>query len=453
VAEYIKRHNLFKDGDTLIVGVSGGADSVALLDLLAVTAGFRLNLVVAHLNHSLRGEESDGDALFVKELAERYGMPVVCRKVDVKGLSREKRISLEEAGRMARRQFFSDLVSAHGANAVALAHHADDQAETVLLRLIRGGATTGLSAMSPRSGIFIRPFLEVTRQDIEHYCKARSLAFRTDSSNIDLRFLRNRIRHELIPYLKGYNPAIAERLTASASVFAADEALLERIIDSLFNRAGRRGDEEVLLEIACFAAEPLGSRLRLYRRAIQLLTGDLASIAYSHLQAIDSLVSGKRPNATLTLPNLIAVTRSYGELRFHRRIKGDEFPVDDFLIEGEGSYLLSGGGSILVDLVPAPVTMANVPPTVAYINPEEARFPWYVRNYRAGDRFRPLGVGGGKKLKDFFIDNKVPMEQRRRIPLLFCGERLLWVCGMRLACDPALKLTGEMSWRVEFVIP
>ncbi|WP_243689383.1 tRNA lysidine(34) synthetase TilS [Geotalea toluenoxydans] len=203
VNSYIRAHRLISSGDTIIVAVSGGADSVALLDVLASLRSSKLRLIVAHLNHCLRGSESDADEAFVRKLAGKYGVCFVTKAVDVLALSRESKMSLEEAGRVARYRFFKELAINCKARSVAVAHHADDQAETVLMRLIRGAGGSGLRAMtSTTAGLIIRPLLSVTRREIESYLDKKGLGYRTDSSNADLNFLRNRIRHELIPFLR-----------------------------------------------------------------------------------------------------------------------------------------------------------------------------------------------------------------------------------------------------------
>ncbi len=451
VKKTISRYNLFSAGDTVIVAVSGGADSVALLDFLAVTGKYQLNLIVAHLNHCLRGKESDDDESFVRCLASSYGLNMESRRVDVSELSRNYRMSLEQAGRKARYDFFCELLHRFNARTIALAHHADDQAETVLLRLLRGAATTGLSAMAPfSSGRYVRPLLEVTRSEIEYYCKYRKLSYRTDSSNMDIKYLRNRIRHELLPILSQYNPAIADRLVSTATALNADEILLESITDKYFSRYAIMQDETVQFCLADIKNEPSGLRMRLYRRAIQEIAGDLARIGSRHLQAIDDVVMGVKPNLKLALPDSLALMRHYDKLFFQYSRTVDQSIIVDLLIDGPGSYPFGDVGIITIDKVPIPSSLENIPATIAYFNPEQTPFPWMVRAFRQGDRFAPFGLGGSKKLKNFFIDNKVPREHRRLIPLLFCGPRLLWVCGMRLGDDPAVRLTENIVWRVNF---
>ncbi|KAF0220209.1 MAG: tRNA(Ile)-lysidine [Geobacteraceae bacterium] len=442
VRKTIEAYRLFAPGDTVVVAVSGGADSVALLDILATLKDLRLRLVVAHLNHRLRGEESDGDEAFVRRLAERYGVPLEVKAVDVKELSRQRRLSLEEAGRVARYAFFDEVATTYRADSVALAHHADDQAETILMRLLRGAAATGLCGMWPKSrnGRYVRPLLGVTKEHIEGYLRRSGLSCRVDSTNTDTNFLRNRVRHELIPYLASYNPAVTERLVATAEVLAADELLLETLTDQAFARHGATDTGKVALSGAGVREEPLGVRLRLYRRAILNVKGDLARIGFRHLTDIDRLTLSAKPHATLSLPDGVLVARSYGEVTFY--LAADELPFApcEFFLEGPGVYTLPGGGALVVEKRVSADQWEEAPRGVAYFDLDAAPFPWLVRNFRAGDRFSPLGMAGSKKVKDLFVDEKIPRDLRRRVPLLFSGENLLWVCGVRVAA--CARLTG-----------
>lgn len=439
----IGAHSLFVSGDTVVVAVSGGADSVALLDILACLTEFSLNLVVAHLNHSLRGAESDGDETFVRELAARYGLPCEVARADVKELSRRDRLSLEEAGRMARYAFLDEVAARRRAGVIALGHHADDQSETVLMRLLRGAGTTGLAGIAPKAGgRLVRPLLGVTRSEIEAYLRSRGICYRDDSTNADTNFLRNRVRHELLPYLATFNPSVRDRLVATAEALAADEELLEQVTDAAFARHAAPGSM-VALRVAGLAAEPVGVRMRLYRRAILLAKGDLARIGSRHLRAVDDLTGSARPNASLTLPDGVRVARNYETVSFGLSPERAAAGLHEILLDGPGAYPLPGGGTLLIEEAPVPGGWDGAPPAVACFDAETAPFPWLVRTFRAGDRIMPLGMSGRKKVKDLFIDEKVPLASRRRLPLLFCGERLIWVCTLRVAAQT--RVTGRTS--------
>ena len=452
VVGFIGENSLFDPGEPVLVAVSGGADSVALLDILASLEEFRLELIVAHLNHLLRGEEADDDEEFVRNLAQRYDLPLFTKRVNVKELAARKKRSLEDAGRYARYHFFDELAVSQGANKVALAHHADDQAETLLLRLLRGSGGSGLCAMAPKSaGRYVRPLLCLSRDEIEGYLKDRGIPWRDDSSNASLDFLRNRIRHELIPILSGYNPAISERLATAAEALTADEAVLKTLTDSVFAHHVLVEDGMVKLSISGVATEQRGIRMRLYRKAITVSRGDLARISFRQLQAIDRLLLSQKPNASLTLPDGLRVSRCYGEIVFQSGEASAPILTDEILIGGPGIYPLPGQRALTVDYADPPERLRSKAALMEYFNPAEAPFPWRVRPYRPGDRISPLGMSGRKKVKDLFIDAKVPLQVRRCIPLLFSGETLLWVAGVRRSSAALVKPETGKVVRIELI--
>jgi tRNA(Ile)-lysidine synthase len=450
----IQRQRLFEPGETVVVAVSGGADSVALLDILSRFEEEPLRLVVAHLNHGLRGDDSDGDEEFVSQLAARYGFPFESQRADVAWVSRSQKISLEDAGRRVRYRFLSEVAQAHQAASIALAHHRDDQAETVLIRLLRGAGGAGLSAMgsssqgsaSKGSGTFSlkgacpptlcpptlkRPLLRISRAEIERYLKGVGLSYRTDASNEDTRILRNSVRHELIPFLARYNPKISERLAATAETLASDQELLEGMTDVAYARVLSPGATGPVLSVEKLADEPRGLRLRLYRRALAELRGDLQRIALAHLEAIDRLIISERPNSRLKLPGECFVSRSYGSLRFSASADPGVAPFE-LSIAGPGNHPLPNGGSLLVESVPFPRSFDPGSRRVSYLDPLAAPFPWVLRSFAPGDRFTPLGMTGGQKVKELFMNEKIPPDERRRIPLLLSAGRILWVCGVRM---------------------
>ena len=429
----VRAQSLFTPGETAVVAVSGGADSVALLDILTRLDAEHLKLVVAHLNHCLRGAESNEDERFVADLAARYRVPFLSIRVDVASFAAAEGLSLEDAGRQARYAFFREVARRHGATSIAVAHHMDDQAETVLIRLLRGSGGAGLSAMAAvGSNMLKRPLLKVTRTELERYLTERELSWRTDSTNADTAILRNSIRHELIPLLKKYNPKVTERLAATAEILASDEELLEQLTAETFKRLACSEDEGIRFEVPSLLAERRGLRLRLYRHALRELRGDLMRIALAHLEAIDRLVASSRPNASLNLPDELRVERSYDGLRFTCVAK----PVHqrwEMEISGEGSHSLPNGMTLSVQRVPQPADLATGNANITYVSAEAAPFPWHVRPFSAGDRFTPLGLNGSQKVKELFINKKLPPHERSRVPLVFCDGDVIWVAGVRLA--------------------
>jgi tRNA(Ile)-lysidine synthase len=452
VMHFIEENSLFAPGDTVVVAVSGGADSVALLDILVSLRDLRLNLVAAHLNHLLRGAEADADEEFVRKLAESYGVPVVVKRVDVGEVARMEGRSLEDAGRSARYAFFDAVTTLHNAHAVALAHHADDQAETVVMRLLRGAGGSGLCAMAPKSAaLYVRPLLGVNRREIEAYLQERGIAWRTDSSNAATDFLRNRIRHELIPYLARYNPAISERLSATAEALAADEEFLDAATNAAFASHAVLSADRVTLALPGLRSEPRAIRLRLYRRAILQVKGDLARIGFSHLRAIDCLVFSPKPHLTLDLPHRLRAAKSYGGLSFSAGADKQPLFSGEIYMYGPGIYPLPNGGMLAIDYAAAIGDLKSAPAATAYFDLDRAPFPWQIRTFRPGDRFSPFGMTGRKKVKELFIDAKVPLAFRCRIPILFCGETLLWVVGIRRSNAASLTKGTKTVVRAEIL--
>jgi tRNA(Ile)-lysidine synthase len=344
--------------------------------------------------------------------------------------------SLEEAGREARYGFFRECAARHGAAAIALAHHRDDQAETVLLRLLRGSAGSGLGAIRPKGegGLLVRPLLAVSRREIEAYLCALGLAWREDSSNSDTRYLRNRIRHELLPLLSSYNPGIAGSLARTAAALARDEDLLAVVTADAFGRCVSADGTACSVDLAALGREHGALRPRLFRMAIAAVKGNLRRISARHLVAVEQLALAAGPSNSIDLPDGLLVAREYGRLVFRRGkpMKVVPTPGEELRISGPGSYRLPHGARLVVE------EFAELPPDwrdqgrqSLWVDAALLPFPWVVRYFRSGDRFRPLGMAGEKKLKDLFIDRKVPVSERGRIPLFLAGGIIFWVGGVQ----------------------
>lgn len=432
ISRTIREQGLFTPGDTVILALSGGADSCALLDILAGLTEFSLQLVVAHLNHQLRGAESDGDELFCRQLAERYGLPFRSRSLDVAAFARKDGLNLEDAGRRARMAFLDEVARSFRATAIALAHHADDQAETVLMRLLRGSGMGGLRGMSFRGpGGRIRPLLNISRDEIEAYLEEQGLEHREDASNRDTAFLRNRLRHELLPLLTSYNPAIRERLVSTAALLADEDDLLEQMAGALAARTCSFAPDSVLCSLERLEGEPVPLRRRLLRRLLAHLAGNGEHLTRRHIQAMEDLMDSPRPNATLNLPQGIRAVREYGTLRLCRGLPQERLQLEERELAGPGSYVLPGGARLTLVPAPAPPDPTSLPATTALFDLGKAPFPWRMRAFFPGDRITPRGMAGSKKVKELFMERRIPRAERGRIPLLFSGDTLLWVCGLR----------------------
>jgi tRNA(Ile)-lysidine synthase len=440
VEKTIRRQRLMRQGDALVVALSGGADSTALLDILSRLQGYHLRLIATHLNHCLRGLESDADQEFCRLLAARYAIPFEVRRLDIRKMAADLRLNLEDAGRRARIEFFDEIRKKYDAAAVALAHHADDQAETLLMRLLRGSGMTGLSGMAHRNTRgYVRPLLEITRVEIETYLHACGLKWREDASNHDTIYLRNRIRHHLLPLLEEYNPAIRAGLAATATIISGDEALLMELTEQEFRRSCRMEEGRAVFSCVHLGSiNPALSR-RLLRRAITQLTGTLEGIQLRHIKSILEVIASGRPHSHVVLPCGLTVLREYDNLIIARSADSASVGDDELLIAGVGRYQLLQGGIITVESI----TLPDVQKGEATILLDHAvsPFPWVVRTFRSGDRMVPFGMCGRKKVKDIFIDKKIPHSVRRRIPLLFSNNDLLWIAGV--CCSEISRITDQ----------
>jgi len=432
LARTVREERLFEPGDTLIVALSGGADSTALLDLLNGLPGFPLRLVAAHLNHCLRGRESDADEEFCRCLALRYAIPFESRRVDIKAFAAQQGLNLEDAGRRARITYFDELRQKWRATAVALAHHADDQAETVLMRLLRGAGPSGLAGMPYLNWRgFIRPLLDVTRPEIEAYLAEQGLTFRQDASNLDTTFLRNRIRHELLPLLEQYNPAIRECLATTARLLLDEDRLLGQLAGDVTARACSMEGNTIVCDIALLTGQLPAMRRRVLRQAVEQLTGSLDHFSSRHITALEQLMDSARPNAALNLPQGVTAVREYGSLLMRRTTAKEVAGLNELIIREPGRYPLPDGGFITVNQETSLPDFSSISPDTACFDLEKSPFPWLVRTFRNGDRITPLGMRGSKKVKEIFIEARIPLDRRRRTPLIFSGDTLIWVCGLR----------------------
>ncbi len=442
--------HLCTPGDCLIVGVSGGADSVALLHLLHTVPQFPLRLVVAHLNHCLRGADSDADEAFVQHLAEKtWGIHCEIRRVDVAAEAARSGDNLEQAGRSARYRFFEELRQQYQAAAIAVAHHQDDQAETLLLRLLRGAGTTGLGGMRIQTDQqVIRPLLEFSRAELLEYLHEQGLTYREDASNSDQSYLRNRIRHQLLPLLTDYSPAVSVQLAATAHLLQEDEELLEEYTRQTYQALAVSGSGWAAFPRTGLAELRPGLRARLYRMAIKQLQGDLRRIERKHLTQLDECLHTGNTGSSLNLPGSLI-----GVLTATDLVIGDERqlqlpPPHRLTITDYGCHNLGNGFSLSIEAAPAPDNWNTIPPATTYIDLQHAPFPWQVRPHQPGERMEPLGMHGHRSVQDILTDRKVPRHQRASLPLICSGEQIIWLAGV-CRSRHALLHPGSTSVRIK----
>jgi tRNA(Ile)-lysidine synthase len=448
VASSIARHRMWEAGQKAGVAVSGGADSVCLLHVLHELAPrWNLQLIVLHLNHGLRGRESEGDAEFVAQLARDLDLTCEIRKTDL----RNNDGNLEQAAREARLAFFTDLMTAEVADRVALGHTRSDQAETVLFRFLRGAGTAGLAGIRPvtTTGL-VRPLLEIDRTEIEQFLRERGMTWCEDSTNRSREFARNRIRHDLLPALaRDWNPAIAANLTQIADWAQAEESYWESEIDRLAERHLTVLENGfVLLKTESLQELPLAAARRLVRRAVESVKGDLRAIDFAHVNAILNLAGTTEGHGRIQLPEL-DVIRSFHWLRLA--------PVVPNGLESRNYAFLAP----VPGLVPLPTSRSAISlqlieksnsseECLSVYNGEMVAVDWErlsgsltVRNWRPGDHYQPMGSVGEAKIKTLFQESRVPLWERRHWPVLVDGETIVWSRGFgpaaRFAVGPGTR--------------
>lgn len=433
VRDTISEYGMIRAGDKVLVAVSGGPDSMALLRSLDLLKGeLGITLHIAHLDHRFRGKESAEDARFVAETARKLGIPITLERIDVPKFVEESGLSEEEGARRVRYEFLDRTADAVGASRIALGHNADDQAETVLMRLIRGGGMRGLSGIPPvRSNRFIRPLIRITRRQIEEFLRELGQDYRIDSSNLKPIYTRNRIRLELIPMLSRYNPNISAVLARTGEILAAEDELLSQIADDELNRRLiERTKGHVRLSIEGFDELHMAIRRRIIRRAIEMAKGDLLNVDLTHIDSVLRMISGERPNAEVDLPG-VRMERRYSEL-IATTLPRKDTPSYRYTLDLPGEVEIPEAGLRIVAEVTDERPQSMGERDTAVLDLDRLSTPLIVRNRRPGDRFVPLGMKGSRKVKDFFIDEKVPPELRDRTPILLSGDEIVWVAGYRI---------------------
>jgi tRNA(Ile)-lysidine synthase len=441
VRRSIERDALIPVGSAVLAAVSGGSDSVALLRLLLELApgcGFTV-AGVGHVNHGLRGKASEGDEAFCRRLAVRLGLPIEVQRRDVAALARARRTSIEAAAREARYEALAEMAARLGADLIATGHTRDDQAETFLLRLLRGAGSSGLSGIRPLRGAVVRPLLETRRQELRQYVKSIAQPFRDDASNRDTAIPRNWVRHRLLPLLaRRLNGDIVEVLARQAGVLRDESALLDQMADDAARKVaapGRRGALE--LDGPALLALPPAVARRIVRQALGRMA-DGQFLGASHVEAVLELAAGERPRGAADLPGARverigagvvlysrgrASVRALGAYRYALAVPGLlDLPECGCAIAARRRQRRSGQRAAL--------QVVSGDRDMAVIDAAAARGGLAVRGRRPGDWIRPLGMRGRKKLQDVLVDRKVPRAERDRVPLVVdADDQVLWVAG------------------------
>ncbi|MCX8021774.1 MAG: tRNA lysidine(34) synthetase TilS [Syntrophorhabdaceae bacterium] len=448
VRKTIEEEALIQKKERVLVCVSGGIDSTALLFALnEISKILDFTIGIAHVNHGLRGYESDRDEKFVEELAVRLSLPFFTSKFDVREYAKRKGISLQHAGREIRYDFFEKIAQSHNFDRIAIGHNGDDQVETFFLRVLKGTGIKGLSAIPIKRGKIIRPFLHIYRSEIEAYVRENRIDYVHDSSNDKLHYERNYIRKEIIPRIEAFNVRAKEKVLNILEEVAAINEMFDNKADEFIARELRYNGDDIYFSLSSFKGIDEEVRFRVTIKTLERMGVDLIPLR-EHMRQIKNVMTGDRPNLRVSLPKGVRVKRVYDQIIFSKRGETERI---------EGVFPLSMGENMLypfgIRLSISYMDRGEVDPFtydthIAFLDGEGVK-GMYVRTFREGDRFYPLGMEKAVKLKDFFISKRIPKELRRNIPLLVgditgltddrgdgedkgSKEEILWVIGLRI---------------------
>ncbi len=441
VFAFCLEQSLFTEGSKVLLALSGGPDSTALFHVLnRLAAKLNITLGAAHLNHQTRGEESDKDSEFVQALSKEYDLPCHIKSMDVKAWVKSEGFSFQEGARICRQNFLTKIADKHHYVTIALGHHQDDQAETVLMNVLRGTGLNGLGGMLVKRSTFVRPLLDRSREEILKYLDLLEVSFRQDASNQDVSYLRNKVRLELIPEIEnGFSPRIKSQLGKMSQLLQEDESYLSEQAQKMFQEVGRTTEQGLTIPINKLRDLQPAILNRVLRLGIQEMKGDLKSIEFGHIQQVRHLLKEKSSGACV-LPGDIKISLEREEMVLSQLDRASNSAQSEKIcspvsirVPGETRFL-PGKVTLRARVESKADNFSQASPNQAFMDFEAVGGRVEMRFYNSGDRFWPLGGPGGKKLKSWFIDQKIPREMRKEIPILTDGSGdIIWVYGHQIS--------------------
>ncbi len=438
VLDFIRKNKLLNKGDSVVLGVSGGADSICMLKILSDAQKRRdISLYVLHINHQIRGEEAEQDAAFVKRACTKFKVPHRVVSVDVPSIAEKEGLSLEEAGRIIRYQEFSNYAYEVGASKIAVAHNSNDNAETVLMNLARGTGIKGLSGIAPKRKMedakgntieVIRPILCLSRKEIEDYLKKNEIEYRNDSTNDSTDYTRNKIRLEIMPILENINDNAMQNITNASKELASTSEYIDKDVEEAYKRYVMEKDNKLFLSDEAFVSDPI-VLTGIIRKMIENIAGKLKDITRVHVGDVVNL-SEKQVGKKVDLPYSIVAEREYDGISMSCNTDEEETTSD----EKEVVISFEEGGFDHTDIEELKYTK-----WLDYDKIDEVE----IRTRRKGDYIVVNADGGKKKLKDYFIDEKIPRKERDNVLLVADGNHVLWVVGHRIS--EAAKVTPKTN--------
>lgn len=455
VTEFIKKHQLLEKGDSILVGVSGGPDSMALVHyLIRKKDYFSISVTVGHVDHMLRGQESYEDLLFVEKFCHQLGISVLSERINIEEKVHSEGNGFEETARKYRYQFYDKIMKEFNLNKLVLGHHGDDQIETILMRLTRGSSGKGRAGIPLRRkvahGELIRPLLCVTKREIEEYCNYYQLKPRKDPSNESEEYTRNRFRMEILPFLKKENGHVHEHFQRFSEELLEDESFLQALTEKEMNKVWNKTDDEITINIGSFSEMPLP----LQRRGIQLILNYLykenpGTFLSVHIDAVLELLANcQLPSGKLDLPLGLKVIRSYERCRFSFAVEEPSCAYEFRLDDGIQVNLPNG---YLIQMIKGKHLPMNEGNNMICIHTNDIQLPIIVRTKRNGDRMKVKGLNGTKKVKDIFIDKKVPIDERELWPIVTDHAGIvLWIPGLKKSCYDKPPVPNEAYYILQY---
>ncbi|WP_196592689.1 tRNA lysidine(34) synthetase TilS [Pectinatus sottacetonis] len=432
IVAFCQKHRLFSYNDHILLACSGGPDSLCMVHIfIRLAAAYNLTVSVAHVEHGIRGRASVQDAAFVKDFCQKNNLPFYLKKVNAISYAEKNKLSVEAAARILRYSFLQQTATVLHCTSIAIAHHRGDQAETILMHMIRGAGTKGLSGINPRTNNIIRPLLNCTRSQIKSYCSQYNLVFRTDTTNYDTNYTRNSIRLKLLPFLHKYNPNIEETLCRTASLIAEENDFITTYADDVYKSIVIKKNNRLLLPLPEFTKQHIAIKRQTLRAAISDLCNNTIDIENIHIDNILSLAAKAKTGSSLNLPHNIIVIIEYNNLVLTIAEKSSQkMEIEPISINTAGTttlpFLLGSISAITVNSYEGQKDRR-----LCYIDTDKICGKLIIRSRKNGDFFYPKGLNGRKKIKNLLIDNKIPREQRSKIPLLCDQKGIIWVVGIQ----------------------
>ncbi len=466
VWDTVTQFHMLEQGDQVLLGVSGGPDSMALLHLLHSKADvYGIGLHMVHVNHHLRQEAAE-EAAYVQQLAERYGVPFRVYDIDVTGYAEVHGMSLEQAGHVLRFQCFEDAKQHWKVNKLALGHHKDDRAESLLLHLIQGCGLDGLAAMPPiddwnraDGSKLIRPLANVTKQEVLQYCEAQQLKYYIDATNLEPNCLRNQMRLELLPLMKRYNGQMVDALVRLQDSAQADLDYMEQQVNGLWHEYGVCADEAVQFPAEVFRVQHIAIQRRLLRLMYEQFCGSTADLYYRQIEQMRTVAMQSDGTQTVTLANGIQFIRQYDTLGLMRQSGQQGQTYDSCSWQWQGQPVVQAWGGIFAAEFCEPTGSQwdginqKYDYSVVFVDADILAETLQVRGKQAGDVIQPIGMQGHKKVKKLFIDLKVPKEQRDTIPMVVSDGQIVWIPGYflseRVRITKKTKRVCKLSFTVD----